>query len=251
MSPIVSSGIVLAWVVGSMLCGIALRSHLPEDHFNSNSKDAIRIATGLIGTMVALVLGLLVASSKAYYDSQVAEVTQMSAHVIALDRILADYGPEANQSRNALRAVAVRALDRIWPNTHTSSLSADPSTSDTESMHAAVLRLTPHDDVQRSLKNSAINTMDNLQQTRWLLYEQNQTGLPRALLIMLVLWLAILFLSFGTFTPPNWTAATSLLLAAVSVCGAVLMILAMYRPYHGLIQVPSEPLRSAITHLGR
>lgn len=65
MSPIVSSGIVLAWVVGSMLCGIALRSHLPEDHFNSNSKNAIKIAAVLVGTMAALVLGLLVASSEA------------------------------------------------------------------------------------------------------------------------------------------------------------------------------------------
>ena len=75
--------------------------------------------------------------------------------------------------------------------------------------------------------------MNGRRQTRWLLYEQNQTGLPRPLLVMLVIWLAILFLSFGMFTPMNWTAAISLFLPAASVCCAVLMILEMYKPYWG------------------
>jgi hypothetical protein len=70
MTPIVSSCIVLAFVLAGAILGVLLRGVLPYDHLNEASKDVIELTIGLVRTMLALVLGLLV-SSKDFYDTQV------------------------------------------------------------------------------------------------------------------------------------------------------------------------------------
>ena len=85
--------IVFACVFGGALFGMFLRGVLPERHLSADSKDTVRLGMGLIGTMTALVLGLLVASAKSYYDTQSSELTEMSAKIVLLDRVLAHYGP--------------------------------------------------------------------------------------------------------------------------------------------------------------
>ena len=109
----------------------------------------------------------------------------------------------------------------------------------------------PRTDAQRLLQGSIVNTLNDLGRTRWLMYEQRVTGVPRPLLIVLICWLSLLFLSFGLFAPANATVAVSLFLCALSVLGAVWMILEMYNPYQGLIQVSSEPVRQALAHIGQ
>jgi hypothetical protein len=85
--------IVLACVFGGALFGMFLRGVLPQQHLSADSKDTVRLGTGLIGTMTALLLGLLVASAKSFYDTQSSELTEMSAKIVLLDRVLAHYGP--------------------------------------------------------------------------------------------------------------------------------------------------------------
>ena len=52
------------------------------------------MGAGLIATLAALVLGLLVTSAKNAFDSAGAELTQVSSKVILLDRALAQYGEQ-------------------------------------------------------------------------------------------------------------------------------------------------------------
>jgi hypothetical protein len=61
----------------------------------------------------------------------------------------------------------------------------------------------------------------------------------------------MLFLSFGLFAPPNAIAITALLVAAISVAGALFLIQALDHPFSGLIQISSAPLRSALAALGQ
>ena len=49
---------------------------------------------GLLATTVAIVLGMLVASAKSFYDTQSPEVTQMAANFLLLGRVLVHYGQE-------------------------------------------------------------------------------------------------------------------------------------------------------------
>ena len=114
MSSTTISLIVLACVFGGALLGIFLHAILPQNHLSSESKDIVKLGMGLVGTMAALVLGLLVASAKGSYDAQSAELTQLSANIALLDRALALYGPETKETRAMLRGVVVRILDQMW-----------------------------------------------------------------------------------------------------------------------------------------
>jgi len=248
MSSITITFIVLACVFGGALLGIVLRSVLPPQHLSDDTKDVVRLGMGLVVTTAALVLGLLVASAKGSYDVQSNEVTQISANVGLLDRILAHYGPEAKETRDVLRAEAILMIDRIWPKAHSQTF--EPSAS-AESLYEEILRLSPHVDAQRSIQVQALSIANSLGQERWLMYGQSASSVPSPLLVVLVWWLTIIFISFGLFAPRNATAITSLFVSALSVSCAILLIVEMYRPFEGLIQISSAPLRAVVAHLGQ
>jgi hypothetical protein len=218
---------------------------------NADSKDVVKLGIGLVGTMAALVLGLLVASAKGSYDTQSTELTEMSAKVVLLDRFLAHYGPETKETRDLLRGAVVRILDRTWSKDPTSPSQLELPSVGNEAIYDKIQGLSPKDDTQRSLQAQALSIAIGLGQTRWLMYEQSVTSVSLPLLVVMVLWLTIIFISFGLFAPPNATVVASLFVSALSVSGAIFLILEMYTPYAGLIQIPSAPLRAALAHLGQ
>jgi membrane-bound ClpP family serine protease len=93
--------------------------------------------------------------------------------------------------------------------------------------------------------------MIDLGQTRWLMFEQGATSVSKPLVIMMVFWLTIVFISWGIFAPRNATIVATLFVAALSVSGAIFLILEMYTPYAGLIRISSAPLRATLAHLGQ
>src|SRR6185503_5998663 len=99
---------VFACVFGAALLGMLLRYVLPEHHFSSDTKDTVKLAMGLVATMAALILGLLVASAKSTYDAESSGVTQMAAKIIFLDRVLANYGDETKEARELFRRTVQR-----------------------------------------------------------------------------------------------------------------------------------------------
>lgn len=248
MGSILVSLIVLACVFGGALLGVALRSLLPPQHLNADTKDVMKLGTGLVGTIAALVLGLLIASAKGSYDAQNNELTQLSANIGLLDRILAHYGPGAKDTRDELRGEAISMCDRIWPKDHSGP--SAPSAS-AESAYEKVQQLSPKDDAQRSLQVEALNLVKSVGQTRWLMYEQSSSSVPFPLLVVLVLWLTVIFVSFGLFAPSNATAIATLFVSALSVSCSILVILELYTPFEGLIQISSAPLHEVIAHLGQ
>jgi hypothetical protein len=247
MSSTTISLIVFACVFGGALLGIFLHAVLPQHHLSNESKDIVKLGMGLVGTMAALVLGLLVASAKGSYDTQSAELTQMSANIALLDRVLALYGPETKETRALLRGAVARVLDQMWSS---ASLSV-PTAAGGEILYDKIQGFSPKNDTQRSLQGQALSMAMDLGKTRWLMYEQAITSVSIPLLVVLVLWLAAIFISFGLFAPFNATVVASLFVSALSVSGAIFLILEMYTPYAGLIQLSSAPLRAALAHLGQ
>lgn len=242
--------IVFACVFGGALFGVLLRSTLPERHLSADTKDIVRLGMGLVGTLAALVLGLLIASAKGSYDTQNNELIQFSANVGLLDRILAHYGPEAKDTRGQLRTAALAVCDRMWPKDHSGRSGLMPSAS-SELVYDSIQRLSPKNDIQHSLQAQALNSANTVGQTRWLMYAQSASPLPLPLLMVLVLWLTIIFISFGLFAPRNTTVLASLFVSALSVSCAILLIVDLYQPFGGLIEIPSGPLRTIVAHLGR
>ena len=247
MSSIVTSLIVFACVFGGAVIGMLLRSHLPQHHLSADSKETVKVGMGLVATMSALVLGLLVSSAKAFYDTQSAELTQMSADVILLDRLLAHYGPEAKEARDALRASLVESLNRIWPSEGTRTSEMPTSKED---VLDEIQALSPKDEKQHSLQAQALGLAVAIGRTRWLKYQQLNVSVSKALLAAMVFWLTVVFFSFGLFAPHNGTAVASLFAAGVSVSGAILLILDLYTPYATMVHISSAPIRSALAQLG-
>ena len=206
---------------------------------------------GSIATMTALVLGLLVASTKSDYDREKKEVTQMAAKIDYLDRVLANYGPQARESRAMLRTAVESALTRMWPEEKSKHAQPDPSSAWTEALPTSIERLSPQSDLQKSIQAQAILLANELAQTRWLLYEQTESSVSTPMLIIVIAWLAIIFVSVGLFAPPNPTVIISLMMAAMSVSGAILLILELDLAFNGIVKISSAPMRNALEHLGR
>jgi len=199
--------IVLACVFGAALIGMFLRAVLPEQHLSADSKDTVRLGIGVISTMAALVLGLLVASAKNFYDAQSSELTQMSANVILLDRVLAHYGPEAKEARDLLRGAVARTLNLIWHQDHSEMV---PTATGGEVLYDKIQALSPKNDAQHALQAQASSMAIDLGKLRWLMFEQGSTSISLPLLWMLVFWLVIVFTSFGLFAPSNPTVIATL-----------------------------------------
>jgi hypothetical protein len=242
---------VFACVFGASAAAMLIRNALPKHHLSAETKDLVKLAMGLVATMAALVLGLLVASAKGSYDTQKAEVVQMAAKVAFLDRTLAHYGPEAAQARAVLRRALEVAITRIWPaNKHPEAPSA-PTAGGGEVLFDMLQNLAPQTEAQRSLKAQALAQATDLGQMRWLLFEQSGSSISTPLLVIVVFWLAILFFSFGLFGPANSTAVGALMVAALSVSGAIFLVLELDQPFSGLIRISSQPMVTALSQLGR
>jgi hypothetical protein len=246
VSSIAISLITFAIVFSGALLGMALRAVLPQNELSSDSRDVVKLGIGLVVTLAALVLGLLIASAKTSFDTQNVELTEMSSRVILLDRVLAHYGPEAKEARSELRSSVVQTLDTL-----SSKDGSRLEPPEGEALFDMIQELSPKDDAQRSIKAQALSTILALGQTRWLIAEQRVDSVSVPLLIVLIFWLSIIFTSFGLYAPRNVTVVVSLFVSALSVSGAIFVILEMYSPYAGLIHVSSAPLRAALTRLGQ
>jgi hypothetical protein len=249
MSSALSSAILLASLVAMVLLGRSMRRHLPDDHLSADSKDAVKLAMGLVATMTALLLGLLVSSAKGTYDTQRTEVIQMAAKVAFLDRVLTAYGSEAAEARAEFRDEVADTVHRMWPDEAGARAQLAPNTAAGARIYAAIQGLTSRDDAQRGLKAQAVTAAADLGQLRMLMLAQAVPSIPKPLLITVSCWLVIIFLCFSLLAPPNATTTLALTAAAVSVAGAVFLIMELDEPFAGTIRISSEPMLTTLSHL--
>jgi hypothetical protein len=251
MSPMVVSGIVFGVVFGGALLGMILHARLPKHHLSEESKDVVKLGMGLIATITALVLGLLTASAKSSFDAQRSGLAQLAANLVLLDRILAHYGSETQLIRVLLRNAVAHMVARTWPKEGPRTGPVQVPPGGPERIFDIIQALRPKNEAQRSLQAAALKTGIDLTQARWLLFAEKGSSLPEPFLVVMVFWLAVLFASFSLFAQPNATVVTTLLVCALSVAGAVFLILELDRPFEGLIRISGEPLERALEMLGR
>ena len=249
MNSLALSAIVFALMLGGILLGALLRSALPDHHLSKDSQDAIRLGVGLIATMAALVVGLLIAAAKGSFDTQSGQVRQITADLILMDNVLAQYGPEAKPIRAEIRRAIPGFVDRIW---HETARAAAPfeTNASTEKIYIEIQALAPQNDLQRSLQARAVQASTDLAQTRLLLFAESGSSIPLPFLGVLALWLIIIFASFSLFSNLNATVFISLSLFALSASGAIFLILELNDPFSGLLMISDLPLRNALAPLG-
>jgi len=246
------SVLVLACALAGALLGAFLRSSLPAHHLSEESKDTIKLGTGLIATLVALVLGLLVASAKNSFDTKSEEIKAGAANIILLDRQLRRLGPPADRARVLLHRVVAYRLEVPWGEQTRSLAKAPPGEITTlEDVENQIRGLPLSSDEQRGLYARALQLSAGLSQTRWLLSEQTGSTVETPFLVVVISWLAVIFASLGLLAPRNVTVWVVIVLCALSVSAAVFLILELDQPFGGVITLSKEPLRSALNHLER
>lgn len=253
MSSIATAMVVFACVSAGALVGLLLRTWLPEQHLTDATKDVTRLATGLIATMTALVLGLMTASAKSSYDAQDEAVKHLAVNVLLLDRALANYGPETADARALLRRVLEERMQTVWTERRFERAKLDtPQVAVAgHEIESALLRLSPGNDAQRWLRSQALQIVGEISQTRWfILGELGAMANSTPFLVVIVFWLVLIFASFALFAPRNGTVIVTLGLSAVSAAAAIFLILEMSHPFEGLMRLSGEPLRYALSHLG-
>jgi hypothetical protein len=253
MSSMTIGLISAACIFGGALLGLLLQGLLPEHHLRDTSKDTVKVAAGMIATLSALVLGLLVGSAKSSFDAVDTAITQSGAKAMLLDRALANYGPETRGAREQLRSTVVARIETFWPGekAEASGFESFERANAMEALQTKIRELTPTTDIQRQLRSEAEKLSGDMLETRWLLIARAQHAIPMVFLVVLLFWLTMLHISFGLFAPRNATVISVLLISALSVSGAILIILEMNNPLEGMIKVSSAPLRKALEHLGQ
>jgi uncharacterized membrane protein len=251
MDPFTVGTLVFVCLMAGAYVGMCLRNALPQHHVGDESKDVVKLATGLVATMTALVLGLVIASAKSSFDERNATVKRIAADVLVLDRLLARYGSEATEIRADLRRAVAHRMGSVWP---ASGVRAVAPNSEQESlsehMEDRIRELSPQTDTQRWLQVQALDVSDDVLRAHWSMLGATGHSVPPMFLIVIACWLAIIFASFGLFAPRNGTVIGVLIICALSVSAAIILILELDRPFDGAIKVSSTPLRAMLPRLG-
>ena len=250
MSASLFSFVAFIFVFGGALFGMMLREILPEPHLNADSRDVVRLSTGLIATLAALVVGLLIASAQSSFQTQNNQIKQITANVILLDNLLARFGPQAQPLRPLLRTGLKILVGRIWSEQNSGTAKPAPFEASAQSdlFFDKLLELIPQNDGQRELQTRAIQTWIDLAQTG-ILFAEVDSAIPMPFLSVLVFWLAVIFASFGLFVRPNALIIAALSVCALSAASAIFLILELGHPFSGLMEISSAPLSNALAPL--
>jgi hypothetical protein len=242
MNALALSAIIFVLTLGGIFLGTLLRRTLPEHHLDEHAKDVVRLGVGLIATIAALVLGLLIAAAKGSFDTQSTHVKRITADLILLDNVLAQYGPEALSVREQMRSTVDPFARRLWQEKETGTQGPFETEAATEHVYLEIQKLSPHN----SLQARAVQISNDLAQSRFLLFVESENLIPTPFLAILAFWLVIIFASFSLFSPLNVITLTSLSLFALSAACAIFLILELSRPFTGLLRLSSAPLRNAL-----
>jgi Protein of unknown function (DUF4239) len=253
MSSLETAGVVFAGVFGSAILAMVAGRFLPVGHLNGESKDVVKLGLGVIATLTALVLGLLVASAKGNYDTQSSSVKQLAANARLLNRLLGRYGPETDGARKLLQSVVVLTLESLWPedNPPKTQTSVIAARDEMEALYDNVGGLEPKTDAQRVIKGRALDLLTEMAQLRLRLATNKDSSIPLPFLVVLILWLVVLFAGYGLLAPRNATVVVVLFICALSFSAALFLVLELDRPFDGVVRVSSAPVRESLSLLGK
>lgn len=246
MIPIAIAFLLFLGSFAAALLGVALR--LPCRHFDDSSREVVRSVLGLVATLTALVLGLLVASAQGTYQTLGNQLDQMAATLVELDRTLDVYGPEAAPARTLFHHAVRAEIDRIWPQgeARLESVRPDDTRGERRQFMAFIGGLEPRDAAQRFAQRRIMELVTDFARLRTLTVNAAEGSLPGPFLAVLVFWVAVLFFGFGLSARFNPTVLVALSIGALSVAAAMYLILELNHPFDGLMRVSEAPLRAAL-----
>ena len=240
--------IIVAILFASAMFAMAAARFLPPHHLNAETKGVVSVSAAVVGTMSALVVGLLISNSSASFTSKTQEVTQISTDVISLDRMLRRYGPETQDLRAMVRRYAEAKTQDLFPKDPSQGPDLENGTTLAvlEQLQEKILVLTPAGPSQRWLQAQAVDLTGAMMAARWHLAQENAVRTPLPLLVLVMFWFVMIFVSFGLFAPRNATAITMIFLSAIAIGGAIRMTTELQIPFEGFIRISGAPMARAL-----
>jgi hypothetical protein len=238
-------------IFGGVLVGMLARRRLPGHHLGSETQSAVTVSVAVIGTLSALVLGLMITAANRSFSSRTEDVRELSLQVIRMERNLRRYGSEADHARELLRAWATEKNKQLFPEKGQPRPSSRSTIVRLEIVQDALLQLNPQDERQKYLRTLCLTLSSDLIQARWALETRSGHSIPVPFLVLLIFWLAIVFASFGLFAPANPTTIVVLFLCAIAVSGGIVLIEELDNPLSGFIRIPSDSMRNALLEIAQ
>jgi hypothetical protein len=155
MNSILITSVVFITVFGEALLGMFVRRWIPSEYLGTDTKDVVRLVTGITATMSGVVLGMLVASAKSYYDARTSEVAELATEVVTIDRLLARYGPETGEIRSQFHQLVKNRADRLWSSQESMASALRPQ-ENMEALLDQLKLLAPKSEAQIAAKTDAI-----------------------------------------------------------------------------------------------
>jgi hypothetical protein len=245
---LVSSLFTVVVLVGAGF-GARARRWVPAHHQDADTREVVKIGVGFLGTLAALVLGLVVASAKASFDTKTAEVQTAAAKVLQLDRSLKRVGADAAPARAALRQLVASRIGHLGGNGAGSA--AAPAASGLVAIENMLHGLQPKDEAQRQALAQAQLLTNDLQRLMADAFTQAGSSITTPLLVLLLFWFAVILAGWNFIAPVNGTTLLVNVLCALSIAGAIFMLLQMDQPFGGVIRVSDAPLRAVLPQLAQ
>lgn len=224
---------------------------LKEHHLSHQTQEAVKLSVGMVAAMTSLILGLLTASVKSNFDDASRDVHQFATYLVTLDQALRLYGLEAEPARNQLAAYTRQTLKETWRLPMNDAQGAAELGSEVLLVRTgqAIRALQPHNPDQTELRSEAVERYKAITALRWTVLAERVIPVSPVFIFVLVVWLTLIFFSFGLFAPENRVSHITFFLCAVSLVAALFLIIEMSAPFGGLIAVPETPLRNALAHM--
>lgn len=238
-------------LVAGIAIGMFLHKRLPVAQLGAGQKEVIRLGAGFLATLAAVLISLMIASAKNSYDNQDSHFRTLAAYLVETDQLLVQYGPETTQIRILMRQAVPAAIDRIWREKRSASQdSAFTSASLAEQINGAIATLSPANDAQRALKRRIEEASAEIAKARLLMFADGEPPILTPFLLILIFWLAVVFVSYALFVEPGPVVIVALLVFAFSISSALFLVADLSQPFVGLMQLPKQQLRDTLAPLG-
>ena len=249
-TPLIIAFFVFAIILAGAFFGAIARRYLPQHHLTEETKSVVSISMAVVATISALVLGLLLSNANSSFSAVQGQVTSISAEILRLDQLLRRYGSETKLAREKLREYAERKRDDLFPNSPTNVQLGNQSTYELlQEFEDLLLSVKPANARDQWWLAQAMTLASKIGDTRFLLAQHNGQGTPKAVLLLLVFWLTLLFASFALFAPSNVITSATLTLCALAIAGAIGMIVELERGFGGLVHISPQPMNHAVAAL--
>ncbi len=229
--------------------GVLIRRRLHAHHLTGASQELLKLTIGVVATLAALVLGLLVGGTKQFYDAKVNEVRTFVVNIALLDRSMSHYEPSLLAERRHLSDFTKAMIGGLW--------GAGQTTSDTDvlaimdRLRDTLRHLEPQSEAQKIAHSRMIGLTETLMLSGSKLIETDDAAIPGPLFGVVDAWLVVIFLGFGVFAPPNRVTVLAIGTSAVAVSMAVFLVVEMNSAFDGLIKIPSRMMEQVLDQITR